>query len=341
MIKIRTRYYLYAAGAGIIIAVALLYYLFFSTFSTKSDIHYIYIDADDTTDSIVAKLDTIGSTHSIAGFKTLARHYDYGKHIKTGRYGITPGETTFRTFRTLQLGRQTPVNITVPSVRTMELLASRLDKQLMLDSTTIAKALTDNDFCKKQGFDTTTIAALFIPNTYEVYWNISLDALMKRMVREHKSFWEGRRSERAKEMNMSINEIVTLASIVDEETANNGEKPTIAGLYLNRLRIGMPLQADPTVKYAMRKFKLRRIYNDMLKTESPYNTYLNKGLPPGPIRIPSIAGIDAVLNHANHKYLYMCAKEDFSGTHNFATTFAEHKANARRYTRALNERGIR
>ena len=140
---------------------------------------------------------------------------------------------------------------------------------------------------------------------------------------------------------MSREEVATLASIVDEETANNAEKPMIAGLYINRLRLGMPLQADPTVKFAVGDFTLRRILNKHLQVESPYNTYRVVGLPPGPIRIPSIAGLDAVLNHVEHSYLYMCAKEDFSGTHNFARTLSEHYANARRYIRALNERGIR
>ncbi len=341
MIKIRSRYYLYTAGIGVLVSIALLCYLFFSTFAAKDGTHHLYIDADDNTDSIVAKLDTIANTHSIAGFTILARYYQYDKSIKTGHYVLEPGESTFRIFRLLQLGRQTPVRITIPSVRTVERLAASIDRQLMLDSASIATILTDNEQCRQLGYDTTTIAAFIIPNTYEVYWNIGLEAFMKRMSREHDAFWNGKRSNRAKEMGMTPIEVVTLASIVDEETANNGEKPTIAGLYLNRLRIGMPLQADPTVKFAMRKFKLRRIYKDMLKTQSPYNTYLNKGLPPGPIRIPSVAGIDAVLNHAKHNYLYMCAKEDFSGTHNFSASYQEHLRNARRYAHALNQRGIK
>jgi UPF0755 protein len=211
----------------------------------------------------------------------------------------------------------------------------------MLDSLTIAASLTDNDFCKRWGYDTTTIACLFVPNTYEMYWNVSLDGLMERMQKEHSHFWNGERTAKATALGLTPNEICTMASIIDEETANNAEKPMIAGMYLNRLKQGMPLQADPTIKFAMKRFELKRIYHEMLRYDSPYNTYKNTGLPPGPIKIASIKGIDAVLNRVAHDFLYMCAKEDFSGTHNFARTYSEHLKNAAKYTKALNERGIK
>ena len=161
------------------------------------------------------------------------------------------------------------------------------------------------------------------------------------MKQEQQAFWEGNRKSKADALGMTPLEIMTLASIVDEETANNAEKPMVAGMYYNRLRQDMPLQADPTIKFALKQFDIRRIYNNMLRIKSPYNTYINTGLPPGPIRIPSVAGIDAVLNLIHHDYLYMCAKEDFSGTHNFARTYPEHLANAARYSKALNARGIK
>ena len=164
---------------------------------------------------------------------------------------------------------------------------------------------------------------------------------MERMEKEYNKFWNADRRGKAEAMGMTPVEVVTMASIIDEETANNGEKPMIAGMYYNRLKTNMPLQADPTIKFALKDFALKRIYNKLLYINSPYNTYRNEGLPPGPIKIASIAGIDAVLNHVQHDYLYMCAKEDFSGTHNFARTYQEHLQNAARYTKALNERGIK
>ena len=223
----------------------------------------------------------------------------------------------------------------------MDRLAAQLSKKLMLDSTTIAQALLSEKTCNKYGYDTCTISAMFVPDTYEVYWDISIDALLQRMQREHDHFWKGERTVKAEARNLTPVQVATLASIIDEETANTAEKPMIAGMYLNRLKSHMPLQADPTVKFALKQFELKRIYNKLTRFQSPYNTYINEGLPPGPIKIASIKGIDAVLNAVNHDYLYMCAKEDFSGTHNFAKTYAEQLKNAARYSKALNENGIK
>ena len=231
--------------------------------------------------------------------------------------------------------------LTIPESRTMDRLAGSLSRKLMVDSTVLAICLQDNDFCQRYGCDTSTIACLFVPNTYEVYWNTSIDNLMERMQKEHKHFWNDERTKKASAIGLTPNEVCTLASIIDEETANNAEKPMIAGMYLNRIQKGMPLQADPTIKFALKNFALKRIYHDMLFIDSPYNTYRKEGLPPGPIKIASIAGIDAVLNRVAHNYLYMCAKEDFSGTHNFAVSYSDHLRNAARYSKALNERGIK
>lgn len=341
MKPIASKYYLYTAGGCLLLTLSLLYYYFFSTCSVSNETVYLYIDDDDTADSVITKLRPVASTHSVAGFSALVRHSGYAENIRSGRYAVNPGEGTFRIFRKLKNGQQTPLSLTIPEARTVDRLAGILSRKLMTDSTTIAKALTDPVFCARYGYDTLTVMTVFIPNTYSVYWNLSIDRLMERMKKEHDVFWNMERKRKAKTMNLTETEVATLASIIDEETANNSEKPMIAGMYYNRLKIDMPLQADPTIKFALKNFGLRRIYNKLLHIDSPYNTYKNTGLPPGPIKIASIAGIDAVLNYAKHDYLYMCAKEDFSGTHNFAATYETHLQNAARYSEALNKRGIK
>ena len=293
----------------------------------------IYVDRDDTADSI--------RTKSALGWRWDMYSKVFNFHPRTGRYHVYPEMTCLQLFRLLRNGTQEPMNLVVPTARTMDRLASVLSQSLMIDSAEIAMALTDSFYLANLGYTTATVPALFIPNTYEVYWDISADKLIERMERENKRFWTTEREAKAKACGLTHEEVATLASIVDEETANDAEKPTIAGLYLNRLRKGMLLQADPTVKFAVGDFTLRRILGKHLKVESPYNTYLVEGLPPGPIRIPSIAGLEAVLNYKKHDYLYMCAKENFSGTHNFAKTLSEHQKNARRYIQALNARGIK
>lgn len=338
---IKSKIYLYTAGGCLLLIIGLICYFLLSSFSSSAGVEYVYIDADDDLDSVCAKLRPTASSASIAGFKTLARHSGYQDAVRSGRYEINPDESIFTVFRNLKSGRQTPVSLTIPEVRTVDRLAGALARKLMLDSTAIAGALKDQTVCNSLGYDTATIVSMFIPNTYDIYWNVSIDRFLKRMKKEHDAFWNGERTAKAKAIGMTPVEVATLASIVDEETANNGEKPMVAGMYCNRLKTGMPLQADPTIKFAWQDFGLRRIYNKLLHIDSPYNTYKNTGLPPGPIKVASIAGIDAVLNRTEHDYLYMCAKEDFSGTHNFAVTYQEHLRNAARYTKALNERGIK
>ncbi len=337
----KATYYLIPAAICLIGVAAMGYYYFFTSFSAKAEKEYVYIDDDDTADSVYAKLEPLTTESALTGLRTLARHYDYAAHVRTGRYAIEPGMSTINTFRRLRNGQQEPVMLTIPECRTMEQLGARLSQKLMIDSATIVAHLTDNDFCQQWGCDTSTIASIFIPDTYEVYWNTSIERFMERMQREHDNFWNAERRQKAAAIGLTPTEVSTLASIIDEETANTAEKPMVAGMYLNRLEAGMPLQADPTVKYALKDFALRRIYHIHLQVDSPYNTYRIVGLPPGPIKIASIKGIDAVLNRVQHNYLYMCAKEDFSGTHNFAATYQEHLRNAARYTQALNQRGIK
>ena len=339
--KVNANKYLIPMLVCILLIAGIIYYFFFTSMTGKDKTRYLYIDRDDNIDSVLVKLRDLSTTHGMFAFQTLARHTRYGEKIRTGRYAIKPSEGTFTAFRHIKNGMQEPLNLTIPSVRTMERLAAVLSERLMLDSTEIIAALSDSAVCRKYGYTKETMPCLFVPNTYDIYWNISAEALLDRMKKESDRFWTPERTQKAKDLNLSREQVVTMASIIDEETANDQEKPMIAGMYYNRLKTGMPLQADPTVKFAIGDFSLKRIYNNMLSVNSPYNTYRNTGLPPGPIRIPSVAGIDAVLNLVRHDYLYMCAKEDFSGTHNFARTYQEHLANAAKYTAALNKRGIK
>ena len=336
------------AGICVLVILGIVYYYFFSSMLSHSETQYVYIDADDNIDSVYTKLQPISNRHTMIGFRTLTRHSAYAKYIREGRYAIKPEQGPFTVFRHLKNGMQEPVSLTISSTRTLERLSAEVSKKLMMDSTALYHVLTSPKVCAQLGYDTATISCIFIPNTYAVYWNISPEKFLERMDKESKDFWNGARKEKAQALNLTPVQVITLASIVDEETANDAEKPMIAGMYYNRLMLrtgeypnGMPLQADPTIKYAWKKFGLKRIYNNLLRIDSPYNTYKNTGLPPGPIRIPTVAGIDAVLNLTRHNYLYMCAKEDFSGTHNFAKTYQEHLTNAAKYSKALNERGIK
>lgn len=336
-----SRKYSIAAGICLLVILGILYYFFFSSLSAKEETCYLYIDTDDTIDSVFAKVKPIANDAGMTGFSTLVRHSSYGEHIRTGRYEIAPGDGAFTVFRRIKNGLQTPLNLTIPSVRTVDRLAGYLGSKLMLDSTELYRALTEEETCRQLGYDTLTVISMFIPNTYDMYWNISQDKFLERMKKESEKFWNDERLDKAEEMHFTPVQVITLASIIDEETANDEEKPMVAGMYVNRLNANMPLQADPTIKFALKDFSLKRIYNNMLSVNSPYNTYRNTGLPPGPIRIPTVAGIDAVLDHVHHNYLYMCAKEDFSGTHNFARTYQEHMINASKYAEALNHRGIK
>lgn len=337
------KYILIAAVATIAIVVAVILWSVRAVMRPSfelSETAYIYIRPSSTEDNVLEQLKTDCHARSLTGWRLARMVLDFKP--RTGRYAVQPEDGMLTVLRRLRNGHQEPVRLTLPSVRRLHRLAGTLAQKLMLDSAEVATAFADSSFAAEWGYTIPTLPALFIPNTYEVFWNISLETFMQRMQRENTAFWESQnRNAAAKALGMSHEEVITLASIVDEETAYNPEKPRVAGVYLNRLRIGMPLQADPTVKFAVGDDGMRRILNQHLRIQSPYNTYIHKGLPPGPIRIPSISGIDAVLKAEKHQYLYFCAKEDFSGSHNFARTWPEHIQNARRYQRALNARGIR
>ena len=317
----------------------LYYYLLAPQFYPTKTV-YIYVDRDDNLDSVYNKVKANGKPQNFTGFKWMAQYKKYASNIHTGCYVIHPRENVYHVFSRLYRGYQEPINLTIGSVRTLNRLAGSVGRQLMIDSTEIVTLINDTNFQRKLGYNIETLPAFFIPNTYEVYWNMTAQDFMERMQKEYQRFWNQSRIRKAQALNMTPVEIATLASIVEEETNNTAEKPDVAGLYINRLHRGMPLQADPTIKFALQNFALRRITNADLNVNSPYNTYLNTGLPPGPIRIASPIGLDAVLNYTKHDYIYMCAKDDFSGTHNFAANYNDHLKNARKYWNALNKRKI-
>lgn len=314
--------------------------LFFGRTLRNEEKTYVYVDADDDIDSVCAKVKEAARPRTLAGMRILSELAGYKDHIRTGRYAITPGMSILRLFRNLRGHVQEPVRLVIPTVRTLDDLAGRLSARLMLDSLTLARAFADSAVCRSVGMSRATMPALFVPDTYEVYWDIPLETFLQRMKREHDVFWTDVRLAKASELGLTPEQVVTLASIVDAESNYAPEKPRIAGLYLNRLKAHVPLQSDPTVIFAIGDFGIRRVVKEQTRFPSPYNTYLNEGLPPGPVRIATAQGIDAVLSPEQHDYLYMCAKEDFSGSHNFASNYAEHQRNARRYAQALNERGI-
>ena len=302
---------------------------------------FIYIDDRKDYSDLLFQLESVGKINDIHFFKQLADQMKYPNNIKTGRYEIHSDITYLELVRLLRSGQQTPVKLTFNNIRLKKDLAERIGEQLMFSPDALLAELNNPERCESLGFDTTTILTLFIPNTYDIYWNTSVDKFLERMKKEYDRFWTEERLAKAKAISLSPTDVSILASIVEEETAVREEFPIVAGLYINRLKKGMLLQADPTVKFAVGDVTLRRVLIVHTLIESPYNTYRNTGLPPGPIRIPSISGMESVLNYRNHPYLYMCAKEDFSGTHNFAVTLSEHNQNARKYQAALNRNNIR
>ena len=331
--------------ASIILLVAIaggfIYNKLTSPFFNLKETVYLYIDDRKDFNDLLLQLQSTAKIKDIALFRKIAEALDYPQEMKTGRYAVNSKLSCKDLLLNLKRGNQTPCKITFNNIRLKSELPENIGPQLMFGAAALQQKLNDPDIYAKYGFEEQTIQCMFIPNTYEMYWNISVERFLDRMKKEYDQFWTPERIEKAAKIPLSPVQVATLASIVEEETIASDEYPIVAGLYINRLKKGMLLQADPTVKYAVGDFTLRRILYAHLEVDSPYNTYKYSGLPPGPIRIPSIKGLDAVLNYAHHQYLYMCAKEDFSGRHNFATILAEHTRNAQRYQAALNKNNIR
>lgn len=301
---------------------------------------YITIPQGSTFEELQSLLYSEYIVNDLVSFSFLSKLKDLDTQLKPGRYLLTPDMTNLEVINLLRSGRQTPVNLTFSNARLLSELPKKLTKSLAADSAEMAKLLLADSTATQFGFEPHNFISMFIPNTYQVYWTDTPSEILKRLKREYDKFWTEERLEKAEALDMTKEEVATLASIVNGETNKMDEAATIAGVYINRLQRGIPLQADPTLVFAIGDFSIRRILNKDKKFESPYNTYKYRGLPPGPINMPSIAALDAVLNYEDHSYLYFCAKEDFSGYHVFAKSLREHNRNASRFQRALNRERI-
>lgn len=335
----------WALVAAVTVLVVIGAYILFGTFATFAGSDKRIVDIPHGADEAKVKaivLEGVGTPQRMV-FSCLASCTGYFDNIRPGRYDIGSGVSTLDAFRNLRNGHQEPVRLTIPLVRTLDDLTDFLGNELEPSADDFRTALCSDSTLVHLGLTPETAISLFLPNTYEVYWSTTPEEFIERMQKESDAFWTSERQSLLATISPDFSraDAVTLASIVEQETQYAPERPEVAGMYINRLHDNMPLQADPTVKFAVGDFTIRRVTGEHLKVESPYNTYRNRGLPPGPICIPSVSSIDAVLHYGHHNYLYMCAKEDFSGSHNFAATYSEHQANAAKYRKALDARGIK
>ena len=327
--------------AGIYSGVRRYHYIRCNLMSIDGKQHGYYVYPDTPLEEVLAQVQADYKLRSKYAFRKDLKRSQI-REAKPGYY-LFPAEMGNRTlFMRLRHGEQTPVKMQFNyGVRTNEQLAGKLAKQLLTDSASIIALLQDNAFLSKYEMNTETARCMFMPDTYEVYWTMTAEQLFERMYRDYRRFWNEKRRAEAQALGLTPQQVYTLASIVTSETTNKAEYPIIAGLYLNRMRIGMHLQACPTAVYATRKFTARRVTHAMTQYKSPYNTYINPGLPPGPIRVTQAEVIDSTLHATRSKYLYMCANPDFSGTHVFSESYNKHAATARTYQRELNKRKIR
>jgi peptidoglycan lytic transglycosylase G len=301
---------------------------------------YLYISTGSDYTDVIEILTKDSLLNNVKSFEWLALKKNYHNHVYAGRYKLDSLMNNNDIINKLRSGHQDPIKVVFNSIRTREQLASKISKQIEADSISLLDVLNDDSIANHYGLKHETFTCIFIPNTYEFWWNTTAEKFVNKMYTEYKRFWNKSRLEKAKVLNLTPEDVTTLASIVDEEAYFNNEMPRVAGVYINRLRKRMHLQADPTLKFALGDFSIKRVLNVHKQIDSPYNTYKRYGLPPGPISFPSVSAIDAVLNFESHSYIYFCAKPDFSGYHNFAKTLSQHNINARNYQRALNKERI-
>ncbi|WP_143959844.1 endolytic transglycosylase MltG [Litoribacter populi] len=341
----KTKRYLIAVIAVTVLMTSMTFYFYQAFFSPnalvdKEEPALLKIPRGATFKTVSDSLTKKGIVHDVVTFSFVAKVRGYQEAIKPGLYEIRPKMSNKDLVALLSSGRQTPVRLTFNNVRTKEDLAEKVTRNLEMEQEEFENLLTDSVYYSKFDLRDETVMSIFIPNTYEVYWNVTPEGLFDRMYKEYEKFWNEERTTKLTQLNLDRKEVSTLASIVQAETQMSDERPRVAGVYLNRLRMNMPLQADPTLVFALQDFSIKRVLNVHKEIDSPYNTYKYTGLPPGPINLPDISSIDAVLAAEDHKYIYFCAKDDFSGYHAFATNYNEHLRNARRYQQALNRAKI-
>lgn len=303
------------------------------------DERFVHIPSGSEFDDVLTLLLEDGHIIDAHGFRKVAEQLDYIRSpMRSGRFALQPGWSNLELVRHLRNGEQATVKLVLLNEREPHNVAAKAARFIEPDSLEILRVLQDEELIRSIGFTPETLMSIFIPNTYDFYWNISPAGFLERMLKEHERFWEkDGRLEKAAALNMTPTEVYTLASIVEKETNQNSEKRRMAGVYLNRLKINMRLQADPTCVFATRDFETTRVLDYHLKFDSPYNTYIYTGLPPGPIAMSSIASIDAVLNAEDHEYYYFCAVGDDSGLHNFAKTLQGHNQNVQKYRENLRK----
>jgi len=325
-----------------IVFVAVIYIKFFtSNTNFEKDEIYVEVPTGSTYQDVERILTPL--VKNMGDFESIANRRSYPENVKAGRFLLKKGMSAFQQVAAMR--RNVPVKLAFNNQERLENLCERLSSQIEPDTTQLLGTFRDSIFLKKNGFTKDNVFAMFLPNTYEVYWNISAEKFRGRMLDEYNKFWTKERIAKAAALNLTPVEVITVASIVHKESVKKSERPTIAGVYLNRLKDGMPLQADPTVIYALKlrdndfnQVIKRVLYNDLF-INSPYNTYKNIGLPPGPIAMPDVDAIDAVLNAEKHDYIYFCASVEKFGYHVFASTYEQHQVNAKKYADWLNQQG--
>ena len=302
---------------------------------------YLYIHTGATYDEVLKTIQQQDMVKDTASFNWAAVNMNYVKRVKPGRYRLHPGMGNRKFINMLASGTQEPVQLEFHGLRQKEQFAGFVSKKIEPDSISIIRLLDSASYVAQYGFTTDNVYTMFMPNSYQLYWNTSADKFFKRIYANYEKFWTPERKQQAAALNLSLPQVSILASIVDAEALHDDEMPIVAGLYLNRLKKGIKLDADPTVIFALNDFTIKRVLNRYLSYNSPYNTYLHAGLPPGPIMMPSVNAVKAVLNYQKNDYIYMCAKADFSGYHAFATNVADHLVNAHKFQQALNDRNIK